>query len=492
MNLPSIRKNWFEISVIVIFFLTIFLRFVDYENRWALASDQARDAIIAKYAIETTQLPLIGPFSSAGAFQTGGEWYWFIIIGNFTVPFLINSPWIFLTLWYVVFVLLMIQIGKEIYNKYFGILLGLLSAISTAQISQSVNLTNPSLLSVTSCFAILFLILFLKTKKNRYIFLLAFVISLGMSFHLQGILILPLLFFAFLFQKSVSRKQIFYSFLGLIIPQIPFLIYEIQNNFFNIKGIYKYYAYDQYKISLDVLGRRWLTYITQTIPNMWTNIIGGNVFFVYILFVLGIIISFLNIKKWTFNKYIVVVIATVIVDLIVIRYSRTPLFDGYFVFLHPFIIIITGWIIYELFNFHKYLGIGFLLCMVLFTMNNTIHEIVNSTNFTASTSMKIKKLLVEKYPNTKFTVYDYSYNTNGVSLPLVLYLYHEGLLSENGYKIGVGVSDKEPITRHTVIDSSGFYTQDLNSSSSALLQEHGWGIVSPESIYNANINWNKK
>ena len=55
------------------------LRFYNYNNRWGLAYDQAHDALVARYALEAGKIPLVGPFSSAGAFQTGGEWYWIIM-----------------------------------------------------------------------------------------------------------------------------------------------------------------------------------------------------------------------------------------------------------------------------------------------------------------------------------------------------------------------------------------------------------------------------
>src|SRR3990167_10123879 len=93
-----LKKNWFLVGVFLIFALSAFFRFYQYEDRWGLAYDQAQFAILARYSVETFQLPLLGPFSSGGPFQTGGEWYWILMLGTTAYPSLVISPWIFLTL----------------------------------------------------------------------------------------------------------------------------------------------------------------------------------------------------------------------------------------------------------------------------------------------------------------------------------------------------------------------------------------------------------
>lgn len=43
---------WVTLALFVIFLLAIFFRFFNYTNRWGLASDQARDAIIIERSIQ--------------------------------------------------------------------------------------------------------------------------------------------------------------------------------------------------------------------------------------------------------------------------------------------------------------------------------------------------------------------------------------------------------------------------------------------------------
>src|ERR1700690_3767990 len=98
------NQKFFLGCVFFILVLSIFLRFSRYSDRWGLADDQAHDAVVSRYAVTHQKVPLLGPFSSAGAFQTSGAWYWFIMIGTALYPMSVVSPWVLLTLQYVLFV----------------------------------------------------------------------------------------------------------------------------------------------------------------------------------------------------------------------------------------------------------------------------------------------------------------------------------------------------------------------------------------------------
>ena len=145
-----ILKNWFTVSLVCFLILSFTIRFYNYENRWGLAYDQAYSALVARHAVSELKLPLVGPFSSAGPMQTGGEWYWFVMLGTVLDPDNVMSPWIFLTLTYVFFVVFIVFLGKELIDKKFGIILGILTLVSTAQIAQSVSLTNQSPLALSN------------------------------------------------------------------------------------------------------------------------------------------------------------------------------------------------------------------------------------------------------------------------------------------------------------------------------------------------------
>lgn len=66
-----IQKYRVTLLVIVIFIVAAILRFYNFYEGWGVGGDSARDISIAREAIERREIPLIGPFSSAGPFVTG-------------------------------------------------------------------------------------------------------------------------------------------------------------------------------------------------------------------------------------------------------------------------------------------------------------------------------------------------------------------------------------------------------------------------------------
>lgn len=469
------------------------LRFYNYENRWGLAYDQAHDAVVAQYALEAHKIPLVGPFSSAGPFQTGGEWYWLIMTAIALYPSAVIAPWIFLSLTYVLFVYIIILVGKELASNRFGLLIGLLAAISTAQIAQSANLTNQTPLAIISLFAIWTMIKYVKAKKIKYLFLLAFLVSLAAAIHLQGVLLFLLPFSLLLFSGKPSIKNIGTLLIGLSIPLIPLLVFDAQNNFINSRNMVQYYLYDQYEISLDVLGRRWLTYAGIFWPKIWGHVIGGNTITGYILTTGVLFITFYTFIKKRIQKEWSILLISFLVSVVALRYTRTPLFDSYFVFLHPFIILLTGWLMYTVYKIKKVFGIALLTVILTGSIIKDIRLIVSAENYTDFQVKNWIRTLMPQFPNNKFAIYDHKYRTVGKSLPLVLYLNTDKKISDNGLKIGMVLATTSGQFKQPIVagNNTGYQILDLSSSTSAQLKNEGWIFINPSAIYKSTEEWYK-
>lgn len=486
-----LKRYWFENLVLMILLLTVILRFVNFENRWGLGYDQAHDAVVARYALTAHKLPLLGPFSSAGPFQTAGEWYWFIMAATAIYPNSVLTPWVILALLSVVFVLLMMVMGKEMINKQFGIILGLLSAVSTAQITQSTNLTNQVPLALISLLVIWSMVRFVRERKVIYLFLLGFFISLTASIHLQGVALITLAFFVVLLVGKATLKWLPFLLAGLLLPWLPVLLVDFNRDFFNTRNMLYYFFHDQYLIPLEVLGRRWLTYAGVLWPNLWSFVIGGYQFSGYIVIPLVVLLTFASFLKKNIAKEWAVMTLSFLTMVIIIRYTRTPLFQSYFVFLHPFIIILTGWVIFNLKEKSVFIGLLLLSGIIVGSLSQDIKEIKETTNSTALKAKYWRDLLVGQYPNKKFAVYDYEYKSAGYSLPMVLFLEAKGLLNDNGYRIGFGTLEAATSSAHTEVKGNqmGLTLWDLNSSSSAELLKAGWSFINPSKIYYATEEW---
>ncbi len=484
------KKNWFFSLFVVIIFISIFLRFYDYSNRWGLAYDQANAAIIGRYALFNNQLPMLGPFSSAGPFQTGGEYYWLVMLGTAIYPFSVLSPWIALTGLSVLFVALLMLLGRKLENAQLGLVAGLLAAVSPGGISQAINLTNQSPLSFTSLLALFAMVWYLRTDQKRFLFFMGLFVGLGSSIHLQGAALIFLILISLLIKRPNLKGLIFLG-LGLIIPWLPVLWVDFHNNFMNTHNMYYYYRYDQYNISLDVLGRRWLTYIGIFWPQAWANIVGGFDFTGYLLMGLTIIVTLVNGIKQRISKEWIAIIGSFLCAILMLRYVHTPLFDSYLVFLHPIIFLITAWSICLLIKKNKIIGIIVFMVVVGGSLQKDIINIIDAKNRSAERIEEWIHVLSTKHPNEKFAVYNYNNSASSVSISLSLFLSNDGKIDDNGLRIGAIDATDEATLKHPIIyrRKDDFILLDLSGSSSADLLYDKWTFMNPSSIYNQTEYW---
>lgn len=497
LNFAFFSKNITSVLLVLILILAFFLRFYNFENRWGLAYDQAHDALVAKYAVDNGLLPLVGPFSSAGPFQTGGIWYWLIMIGIIAYPFSFIGPWILMIFLSLLCVYLLYIAGNLIGGKKLGIIASLLGAVSQSQVMQSTNLTNQSPLSFYSLLTIIFAILFLKTKRLHYIFLVGFFTSCALTTHFQGVLLLLFAFYVVVFSKSFKIKILFMAALGFIIPLFSIIIFDFQNEFVNSKGFLQYYLVDQYKISYELLERRWLTYIFQFWPKMWAYIIGGNTYIAYFILVYSLFLAgYLIVKKK--NSQVWIILSVSLVSIVAaIRYVRTPIFESYLMFLNPFVLLVTAGVLMFIYRKNSIFGIICILLVASGSLYKDFLAIPYETNRTAVEMNVWRKSLIQKYPGKKFAVYDREFRTNNRSVPLALYLYEKELIDDNGVKIGVGYATSSARLRkvkiiHEVEKNVEIY--NLSTSSAEELKKEKWALVNPRIIYISTEEWynNKK
>ncbi len=488
-----IRNN---LPLIAILFLGAILRFYNYPDRWGIAYDQAWFATIAHYALDTYQLPLLGPFASGGPFQTGGEWFWVLMLGIAPFPYVVNAPWIFLTVLSVVQIFVSYVLGVVYKNKSFGLLLAFLCAISSTLVLQSTNLTNQMLISMISTVFLIFSILYLRIPKISTLFYASLCVGLASAMHFQGVILLPALFLLILVSKSFQFKRIVTVILGVVVPWLPVLYVDTQNNFFNTINILTYYKNPQSQASYEVLGRRWLTFIFDYIPTSWGYVVGGNRWMGYLEVTL---VSLLVLKKFIkrkITKEFLFVISTIATLTIVLRYLKIPLYENYINFLHPFIFLVVALSVFFIFRFSKILGIGFICLIAIFSFQRINENVSISTNTTATQSAELAKILKGKYPGEKFAIYDFGDSQGHRSMPLSYYLLVDGLADSSGRKIGLAaatIGGQLEFQSHKLIFGEFGKSQifDLSSSSEAELLHSGWNDRSPEHVYNSVQNWYK-
>lgn len=492
MFLKRIKKNWYQIFFFSILALGIFLRFYNFSSRWGLAYDQAHDAVVARYALTHSKLPLLGPFSSAGPFQTGGEWYWYIMLGTAFPPFSVLSPWIFNASIYVLFIALIMLFASYFIDKKFGLIVGSLTAVSTAQISQATNLTNQAPHAILALCAIWSMVTYIRTKKPFYLFFLTLSVTTGISIHLQSVSLVIFIAVTLLFAGVPSKKGMLFLLLGVCIPLLPILVFDVQHGFINTNNMIQYYLHDQYKVSFDILGRRWITYLGVFWPNAWGQIIGGRSAIRYLLTCGVFIILFYKLYTKKISREWLILFVSLILMIILLRYVRTPLFDSYVVFLHPFVLLFTGFLLYTVYNHVKLVGLLFFLIVIIGSLIKDMQEFKN-INYTSLQIKSVKHLLYQKYPGLKFAIYDKNYKTVDKSVSLALFLETENRVDNNGKKIGFMIATSSAYLLHPVIfgNGDGYVILDLSTSNSAQLAVDNWAFVNPSQIYESTEEWKK-
>ena len=406
-------------------------------------------------------------------------------------PYSVITPWIIQGFFFVAVVWIMIVIGKDIWNKKFGLILGLFTAISTAQINQSVNLTSPSMVGIFSFFSLYFFIRYIKTGFQKNAFWVSFMVATSINIHFQSIGLFILIPLAFILGPGKNFRKIIYFILGWLIPFIPLIFFDLTNNFFESRNWIEYLRHGQYAIYVP---NRWLTYVGVYWPNSWAKIIGGVDLIGYLVLMLLPFLVLYSLVKIRLSKVMFAIIISFLLIFFMLRYYRGERIDSYLTFLHPFIITLTAWVVMRLWRVNRFLGIALFLIISIFTLNSSVSHVKGGENFTAIQAREWSEELIKSFPNKKFSIYDYQYKHVNKSLPLVLFLESKEKIDDNGLKVGLYIATTETnFTYPDIIGSEGGYQiLNLDATSSAYLSQEEWAHVNTGQIYKSTVEWYKK
>lgn len=480
-----VRVHWVKIILVCILLVGIFWRFYDLSDRWGLAYDQARDVIIARFALQTHQLPLLGPFSSAGAFIYGPQWFWIVMLGQlFYLPSFM-TPWVWQGILCVGAVIIAFLIGKKVEDRYLGLIFALLVAISPDQIQQSVNLTSPSMAGVFSFICLYLFVLYIKYGKAVYSFLLAFFVATTINIHFQAVGLGALLPIAFLFQKK-SWKNTWLLIIGFVIPFIPLIKFDLQHHFYESRNWIYYYRYGQ---NIAYIPTRWISYMSVFWPQLWGRVVGGYFYAGYFLIALFAVALWEPIKSRSLPKTLVTSLLAFFVIFIMLRYYKGQRFDSYFIFTQPFILLFSSWTLYQMIKIKNIIGGVIISILIIFVSYYNWTSMQHSQNLTAMQTRSIEKKLETMYPHEKFSLYSYHFANSSSALPLSLFMSTDTLLTNNGRKIGILTATTSAEFAKSVYNMNGIMIVDINSSSSAQLKKLDWYRINPEDIYHAAEGW---
>lgn len=479
------------LSLLGILVLATLLRFFDFQNRFALSYDPARDLIVARQGLAQMKFPLIGPFSSAGAFVYGPQWYVILMVLTLfpflTVPF----QWVVMGIFSLLVVFLMFLIGTELIDRRFGLLLSLLTAISTTHIGFSIALVSPTMAQIVVFIAVYFFIRSIKYNSYLDYFLFAFSLGNAINIHyspLSLVIMFPVLFF--FIKKRVSF--IFLSIAGFLIPFIPLAIFDFQNNHFQIKNMLDYYLYGQYRIYYP---NRWLTYLGIFWPTTWAGIVGGFRVASYPLIGLTVGMIVYTSFKRRMTKSILALSIVFIGVVYLLRSYRGELTDAYTLFTHPFVLILSGWALWMVFTLYPKVGKLLIALIVATTLSASVYRVYTEVRFGHNDYPLYQSevaAIKQKYPNQAISLYDYKGKSERHSLSLSLLLDETVPVNDTGVKLGHYATNSAQLYNYPLVFDFDFIKFfDLSSKTDQELQDEGWANENPSHVYHSVEEWYK-
>lgn len=134
--------------------------------------------------------------------------------------------------------------------------------------------------------------LYKKLKKWFYLFLVFFMTGILLQFHYQIVVIIFILSLYYLWRSKEKNKKIFIMAAGFIFGYSPMILFEIKNQFYNIKILLEYFQYANKPTHFSFVPHRYLSI------SMILLIIGAPVYKSLItrnrLIILGLILLILD------------------------------------------------------------------------------------------------------------------------------------------------------------------------------------------------------
>ncbi len=494
-----IIHNKFPVLLISLLLISTLLRFNHFSTHWGLGNDDARDLSIAKEALKRKELPLIGSFSSAGPFVFGPIFYWIIMLSLILFPFTFTAPWILTGIFGILTVLILTYCGKILGGNRLAALTGIYAATSPQLIIRSLALGQHSYVAFAASLLLLSTILLWKRQRSIYAFSMGASIGIAISMHYQALNLLLFLPVSFLIPQTSLRKKLFFSlaqFLGLLIPSLPLIIWDYPQHFANLRNILDYFLIGQYRFYVP---NSWKLFLFQTFPAYWSFVIGGQKVLGFLL----MIVSALTLSWYFFRRQLptlITIFSALFFTLFIInRYYKGERSEGYLLYFLPLILLLTTYSLYLLINSsfkNRKLQIISRLAAILLSVSiligNTMAYLSYLSYKSPATAFQQEvKVLIKKYPHTKFSVYDYKGHYSYHSQPLSLLLEKEGKISKEGLAIGFSCNLKCGQPYPEIATLNGLPLLDLSSVKN-ISQNKEWINVNQSNMYDDLIGWSKK
>lgn len=215
-----------HLLIAVIFLLAFFLRFFKISENLMFNAEQGQNYLAIKTAIVSRQLPLLGP-PAAHLFSQGPLYYWLMMplmmIANFNpatgtyLGIVAGSIMVLLNYWVI----------KEVFNKKVALFSSLLIVVSPIWIYFSRE-ARFYFLAIIPFYLLFWFLYEFWQGKDKFLFWAGLSHGVMLNFHLGSIALIPaILLILWAKRKNLKRKSLFLGGIGFLLPNLPFLIYDL-------------------------------------------------------------------------------------------------------------------------------------------------------------------------------------------------------------------------------------------------------------------------
>ncbi len=232
--------------------LAVFLR-LPYllSQNVAFDYDHGRDALAVAHLTRLLKLKFIGPWTSIPGLFFGPLYYYLLApLSWLSNGHPLSQAW-------TMFFIVLIQVFLA--YKYFGFWEGLIMAMTPALITLSIGSSNAFPMSLVTLLLLILLKPVIEKKKisSKQVFGLGVILSLGFHFSSAlAVFLIPATGIILVKNKiKINIKQFLWGLTGLVIIFLPQLLFEIKNNFIEVKGVVEYLKFgEKHKLTFNKFG----------------------------------------------------------------------------------------------------------------------------------------------------------------------------------------------------------------------------------------------
>lgn len=239
----SVRSSYIILGTILL--LAAFFRLWRIDSLTEFLGDQGSSGVIVYEAWQNKTLPLAGPTISTG--QKPGPFYYYLIAPPLILTgFNPLAPAVWTALLGVAAVAIIYIVGVRLYSLPVGALLAFLYAVSPLVVKYARNNWNPTTIPVFILLLLYSMVKIREDNDDRYGILLGVCAGILIQLHYSNIFTVGVaLLFLFVAKRNMNKEKhvrtgpnrfvlFFLGFLGIL---TPFLVYEFQNGFKDVREL---------------------------------------------------------------------------------------------------------------------------------------------------------------------------------------------------------------------------------------------------------------